>query len=333
MTQKIKFAIAGCGMIADFHAKAINSLEGAELIGAVDNNPEKLTEFCEKYGIKAYGSFEEMISDEGTDAVCICTPSGLHADQAIKALQNGKHVVIEKPMALNTADADKIIDECQKNNCMLTVISQLRFNEDVRKIKALVEENAFGRLVLCDLYMKYWRDPEYYANGGWKGTFALDGGGALMNQGIHGIDLIQYIVGEARLLHGKTKTVFHDIEVEDSAVAAVEFDCGAMGVIEGTTCCYPGFERRIEILGSSGCAILNEGVIEKLIINGETLIENSKTDYEVNTASNPSAMSYQLHAMQIENFINAINGKEKLLIDAKEGRKAVRLIEEIYHCK
>lgn len=333
MSQKLRFAIAGCGMIAGFHADAIRSLKNAELIGAVDYSFERAEKFCEKYDIKAYGSFDEVLADGDVDAVCICTPSGLHAEQAIKALQSKKHVVIEKPMALNTADCDKIIAECENSGCMLTVISQLRFNEDVQKIKKLVEDNAFGDLVFCDLYMKYWRDPEYYANGGWKGTIALDGGGALMNQGIHGIDLIQYIVGEAKLLHGKAKTAFHNIEVEDIAVATVEFPSGALGVIEGSTCCYPGFERKIEILGTNGCAILREGVIEKLIVNGETLIEKTENDNMVNTASNPAAMSYKLHAMQIDNFIKAINGEEKLLIDAKEGKKAVRLIEEIYACK
>ena len=333
MSQKLKFAIAGCGMIAGFHADAIRSLPNAELVGAVDYNAEKAKEFCEKYGIYAYSSYDEVLADGDVDAVCICTPSGFHAEQAIKALQSKKHVVIEKPMALNTADSDKIIAECEKSGCMLTVISQLRFNEDVQKIKKLVEENAFGGITFCDLYMKYWRDPEYYANGGWKGTTLLDGGGALMNQGIHGIDLLQYIVGEAKLLHGKIKTAFHNIEVEDVAVATVEFKNGALGVIEGSTCCYPGFERKIEILGSNGCAILREGIIEKLIVNGETIVEKVESDNNVNTASDPSAMSFGLHAMQIDNFIKAVNGEEKLLIDAKEGRKAVRLIEEIYACK
>ena len=332
MSHKLRFAIAGCGMIAGFHADAIRSLPNAELIGAVDYNAQKAEEFCKKYNIRVYGSYDEVLSDGDVDAVCICTPSGFHAEQAIKALQNKKHVVIEKPMALNTTDSDRIIAECEKSRCMLTVISQLRFSEGVQKIKKLIDSNAFGGLIFCDLYMKYWRNPEYYANCGWKGTALLDGGGALMNQGIHGIDLLQYIVGEAKLLHGKTKTAFHNIEVEDVAVATVEFLNGALGVIEGSTCCYPGFERKIEILGDNGCAVLREGIIEKLIVNGETIIENAESGSEVNTANDPSAMSYKLHAMQINNFINAINGEEKLLIDAKEGRKAVRLIEEIYKC-
>jgi len=331
MSNKVRFAIVGCGMIADFHAKAIKSLESAELVGAVDSFPKNLNAFCEKYDIKAFDSFDEVIASEGVDAVCICTPSGFHAKQAIEALKNGKHVVIEKPMALNTEDADKIIAECEKSNCLLTVISQLRFTEGVQKIKSLIEENAFGKIALCDLYMKYWRSPDYYKGGGWKGSKALDGGGALMNQGIHGIDIIQYMVGEAELLHGKTETVFHDIEVEDLAVATVKYPCGAVGVIEGTTCCYPGFERRIEILGSNGCAVLNEGIIEKLVINGEDVTEKKQEEQRPSTANDPSAMSYKLHAMQIENFVNAINGKEKLLIDAKAGKVAVKLIEDIYN--
>ncbi len=328
MANKICFGILGCGMIASFHAQAIRSLDDACLMGAADHSPARAQDFAGKYGIKAYDSYEQMLADERIDAVCICTPSGFHAENAIAALNAGKSVVLEKPMAITVEDTRRIVEACEKNQRMLTVISQLRFSPDVLRIKRLLEENAFGKIVFCNLSMKYWRDPGYFASSPWKGTLKFDGGGALMNQGIHGVDLMLYIAGDAKLLHAKKQTVFHNVEVEDVAVATLEFAKGALGTIHASTCTYPGFERRIEILGTTGCAILKENRLEKLVVNGETLIDS--TAEVANTAKDPGAMGSELHALQIQNLINAIRGQEKLLVDQHEGQKAVKLIREIY---
>ncbi len=315
-------------MIASFHAAAIRSLDDACLIGAADNSSARAQNFAAQHSIKAYDSYEQMLADEKIDVVCICTPSSFHADNAIAALNAGKFVVLEKPMAITVEDTQRIIEACEKNRRMLTVISQLRFSPDILRVKRLLEENTFGKIVLCDLSMKYWRDPEYFASSPWKGTLKFDGGGALMNQGIHGVDLILYIAGNAKLLYAKKQTVFHNVEVEDVAVATLEFANGALGTIHASTCTYPGFERKIEILGTTGCAIVRENRLEKLVVNGETLVD---TAAEIaNTANDPSAMDSELHALQIQNLINAIRGKEKLLVDQYEGQKAVKLIEEIY---
>lgn len=327
--KKLRFGILGCGMIADFHAQAINSIENAILSGAADNSPERALAFAKKFGIKAYGNYDEMLSDENIDAVCICTPSGFHAENALKALEAGKNVVLEKPMALNTADADRIIEACERTGKKLTVICQLRFSEDILRVKKLISENAFGKIVMCNLSMKYWRDEEYYSSSPWKGTKKFDGGGALMNQGIHGIDLLLYIMGECEVLSAKTDTLYHDIEVEDIAVALLKFKDGALGTLKATTCAYPGFERRMEILGSNGCAVFVENSIDKLVIGGETVIENG-ANITTNTAAKPDNMSHNNHALQIENFVNSLLGKEELLIDANEGRKALSLIEKVY---
>ena len=330
MSKKVNFGIVGGGAIATFHADAINDLDDANLVGLFDPNPENAKAFSEKYGIKAYGSYSEMLEDAGIDAVCICTPSGFHAENAMDALNSSKHVVLEKPMAFTAEEADKIIETCKKSKCILSVISQLRFSDDIRYVKKLVEENAFGTVSFCDLYMKYWRNEDYYSSSPWKGTLAMDGGGALMNQGIHGVDIVLYIMGEAKLLHGKVKTMYHKIETEDTAVALVEFKNGAMGVIEGSTCSFPGYERKIEIMGSTGSVIIKENRIEKLVLNGETVIERTD-EHDVKSASDPMAMSNIPHKKQISNFIGAINGTEKLFIDANEGKKAVSLIEKIYN--
>ena len=326
----LKFGIVGTGMIANFHADAIKSLDDAKLCGVYDNVSDKAKAFAQKHNIKAYKSYEDMLTDCDLDAVCICTPSGFHKEQAMMALKHQKNVVVEKPMAFTYEDCRQIDEECKKSGCILTVISQFRFSDNVKKVKKLVSSNAFGKLIFCDLYMKYWRSPEYYNSSNWKGTKALEGGGALMNQGIHGVDLLTYIVGDAKVVNAKTKTVFHNIEVEDAAVAVLEFENGAMGVIEASTCAYPGFERRIEIIGTKGSVILKENTIEKLVIDGEDITRKNEAGDVIGTASDPSAMSYKFHAEQIQNFINAVDGKEKLLVGAADGARAVKIIENIY---
>ncbi len=330
MEKTVRFGVLGCGMIAGFHAAAIAQIENAVLVGVADAHPDRAKAFAAEHNVIAYADYESMLADDTLDAVCICTPNGYHAANALQALNAGKHVVLEKPMAITVADADRIIDACERTKKQVTVISQLRFSEDVKRVKELVADGAFGKLAFCNLSMKYWRDPAYYANGGWKGTKQLDGGGALMNQGVHGVDLLLYIAGDATVVSAKTQTVFHNIDVEDTAIALLEFENGCYGTLEASTCAYPGFERKIEIYGSEGCAILCENRLEKLIVHGQTVIDRSVT---VNgAASDPSAMSCEQHRLQLENFVGAINGEQDQLITACEGKKAVALIQEIYQC-
>ena len=328
--KKLNFGILGCGVIADFHAMAILKLPDANLLGVADNNVITAQRFADKYSVKYYPDYETMLGDSEIDAVCICTPSGFHADNAIAALNAKKHVVLEKPMAFTAERAREIEAVAKENGCVLTVISQLRFSQDIQRVKKLMAENAFGKIVFCDLYMKYWRSCEYYSSSNWKGTRKFDGGGALMNQGIHGVDILLYLVGDAKVISAKNKTVFHNIDVEDASVALLEFENGAMGVIEASTCAYPGFDRKIEIIGTEGSVVLKENKIEKLVVHGETIIDGLKNESLLSTSSNPTAMSADLHTMQLGNFINAVSGVEDLLIDAAEGAKAVSLIEEIY---
>lgn len=328
MDKTIRFAIYGCGMIANIHALALEKTENALLVGAGDIKKEFAKKFCEKYGIKIYEAFEEIISDEKIDAVCLCTPNGTHAELAIKALEKDKNVVLEKPMATTVADCDRIIDACKKSKGKLTVISQLRTGEDVIKAKNIVESGALGKIVLCDLYMKYYRSEEYF-KGSWKGTKEMDGGGALMNQGIHGVDILQYIAGPIKEIKSVVKTLVHDIEVEDTAVSVLEFESGAIGVIEAATSVYPGFDRRIEINGSKGSLVLKENKIETLITEeGDCLSENIDKS---TTANDPTKVDIEGHIKQFSNFVRTLNGKEGLIVDEYEGKKAVEIIERIYN--
>ncbi|MBQ7335637.1 MAG: Gfo/Idh/MocA family oxidoreductase [Clostridia bacterium] len=327
--KTVRFGLVGCGVISQVHADSIATIEGAELVGAYDASKEHCAAFAEKNGIRTYSSYSSMLADESIDAVCICTPSGLHADQAVQALRENKHVVLEKPMALTVADAARVCREAEYSHHLITVISQHRFHKDVMRVRELIRSGAFGQLVLCDLSMKYWRDPSYYSNSTWRGTFRMDGGGALMNQGIHGVDLIRFLVGDAKLLRGRVKTLVHSIEVEDTAAALVEFDCGALGVIEASTATAPGFSRRIEILGEKGYAVLVDAHLERLRIGDEMLIDQTVA-VDAGTASDPTQLGFEGHLLQLRNFVAAIRGEEDLLITAQDGFAAVRLIEEIY---
>jgi predicted dehydrogenase len=231
-------------------------------------------------------------------------------------------------MALSTAEADALVKASEEAGKLVTVISQLRFSEDIQKVKRLVAENAFGKISLCNLYMKYYRSPSYYSSSPWKGTLKFDGGGALMNQGIHGVDLLQYLVGGVKHVQGKIATLSHRIEVEDTVVATVELENGALGVIVGSTCAYPGFERRIEIHGETGYAILTENYIAQLMIDGKVV--PLKEFSASKTAQDASAVDSECHTLQIENLLDAIEGKAPLLVDCREGKKAVEIIEKIY---
>lgn len=325
----LTFAILGCGVAATIHADAINQLEGAALKGVFDPNISSRETFSQKYNITPYNTFDELLNDGEVDIVCVCTPSFLHAEQTIAVLNSGKHAVVEKPMAMTSKDADAIIKTSRDTGKLVTVISQIRFSPDVQKIKDLLNENAFGKISLCSLSMNYYRTPEYYSCSNWRGSMTLDGG-VLMNQGIHGVDLIEYIVGPVKEVKGKTATLVHNIEAPDTAVAMLEFECGALGIIEASTCAYPGFSRRLKIQGDKGYVVLKENNIEKLMINGEKIIDKVQSEQIVKTAKDPTKILCGLHQMQIENFIRAIRGDEPLLVDGIEGRKAIKMIEKIY---
>lgn len=330
MEQKIiNFGILGTGMASDFHAISVEKIENARLVAVCDTNRERAESFVKKHPARIYENYDEMLSDPEIDAVCVCTPSGYHASHVIAAANAGKHIICEKPLAIKTSDVDLIIDACKKNNVKLSVMSQFRFSPDIEKAKEIVDSGELGKIVMCDLYMKYWRDPEYYANSNWRGTKSVDGGAALINQGFHGVDLFLYIAGNAKVRASFAKASFHDIEAEDTAVSMLEFDSGALGVIEASTCAYPGFGRRMEIIGTNGHIILTEAVIEKLVIGKETLIDNSSKIVS-KTSSDPMAMPYQNHIAQFEDFINAIITDTEPRVTAEESLKALRIIEDTY---
>ncbi|MBR7161323.1 MAG: Gfo/Idh/MocA family oxidoreductase, partial [Clostridia bacterium] len=276
----------------------------------------------------AYESYEEMLADERIDAVCICTPSGFHAEQAKKALLAGKHAAVEKPIAMTPSDADAVIETAQKTGKLLTVISQLRFAPDIIRLKEAVRDERFGKIHFCNLYMKFWREETYYSGSRWKGSRMLDGG-VLMNQGIHGIDLLRHIMGGAKVIGSVTDRLYHKIEAPDTALALLRYDCGALGTVEATTAAYPGFDLKLEIIGEKGYALVEEDRLTSLVIEGkdQPLTPEAKSS---GTASDPKAVGWKKHALQLRNFTEAIGGTSPLALCGEDGKAAVALISDIY---
>ena len=331
MKQKVGFGIIGCGVISKFHIHAIEAIEEAELIGVYDPYAPARERAADEYKVQAFASQEELLGCDDIDVVCVLTPSGLHFPIAMAALEAGKHVVVEKPMALTLADADTLIEKAESLNLKVCVISQLRFSAAVQAVRKALEEGLFGRIVSASLSMKYYREEEYYTSSSWRGTWKMDGGGALMNQGIHGVDLLQYLVGPVKRLRGICKTQTRPMETEDSAAAVLEFANGAVGTLEGSTTCYPGYPRRMEICGDKGSVVLEEGHILRWDLPSVIPIAPvSEEGLKKSGASKPDDISYDGHICQLQNMVNAIFGREPLLVDAKEGRKPLEIILAIY---
>ena len=251
------FGIVGCGMIANFHSKAIADIKGANVVACFDNYPKSANRFAKENDCTAYTSLKEMLADPKVDIVTICTPSGAHMEPAVAAANAGKHVIIEKPLEITLKRCDKIIQACEKNKVVCSAIFPSRFHESSKIMKKAVEKNKFGTLAMADAYVKWFRTQEYYDSGAWRGTWELDGGGALMNQAIHSVDLLAWFMGDVESITAHTATVAHKrIAVEDVAVATLKFANGALGTLEASTAAFPGYLKKIELYGSKGSAVL-----------------------------------------------------------------------------
>lgn len=322
------FALIGCGAIAKLHAKAIANISGAKLVGVYDYSYEYAQKFADEFCCKAYATLEELLQDKEIEIVNICTPSGLHAEQIVAAANAKKHIIVEKPMAITEEQLNQAIDAVQKNGVKMEVVSQLRFTPSVQKVKKAIEAGRLGKILFADFRMKYYRSEEYYRQGGWRGTWKMDGGGALMNQGIHGIDLLQYLLGGVKSVYAQCRTLARDIEVEDTANILIEYANGAIGVIQGTTVAKPGYARKIEITGTKGTVVIKEDTIERWDIDGERELQENTSLF--NSGADPMAFSDKFHVMQFEDMLRAIELDERPFVDENEGRKPVEIILAAY---
>lgn len=331
------FAVIGCGMIANFHAKAIAEIRGAKLVACFDNRPESADKFASTIGCKSYHRLEDLLADPDVHVVNICTPSGAHMDPAVAAAKAGKHVVVEKPLEITLNRCDAIIHACEKAGTKLATIMPSRFSGANVALKEAIDSGRFGKLTLGDTYVKWWRTQQYYDSGGWRGTWALDGGGAYMNQAIHNVDLIYWLMGDVSEVSAITGTLAHErIEVEDTGVAAIRFANGAIGTIAATTSAFPGLLKRTEIHGDQGSAIVEQDSIKfwefakKGRKDEATLKKYGETSTTSGGAGDPSAISHLGHKLQLQDLIKAIETGGDPLVDGRQGRKSVEIILAIY---
>lgn len=322
-------------MIAAYHAQAIAHTTGGKVVGVAGRNPETLQAFAQKHGVSfATTRVEELLARPDIHVICVTTPSGAHLEPALAAIRAGKHVIIEKPLEITTARADRIIAAAESAGVLLAPIFQARFGHGAQTVKAALAAGRLGRLVLASAYIKWYRTSAYYT--GWKGTLALDGGGAIINQSIHGLDLLQWFAGlPAEVFAWKTRRVHTGIEAEDTACASLRFPDGALGAIEATTAAWPGWSRRIEICGEHGSVCLEDDHVARWDFAkaepGDDAIRNAKLDNTLGSgAGAPNAISFAGHQRQIQDLIDAVLHRRPMAIDGREGRKAVALVNALY---
>ncbi len=328
----VGFGIIGCGVIAPTHADSIVATEGADIVACCDIIEGKAKAFAERYDVKhAYRDLEDMLKQDNVQAVCVCTPSGLHAEHGVAAAQAGKHIMCEKPLDVTLQKIDAFIAAAEENNVKLAGVFQRRTYPVSRLVREAVRGGKLGKLVLGDCYQKQFRSHEYYASADWRATWELDGGGALMNQCVHGIDLLLWIMGRVSQVTAYTRHLVRNIPVEDTAVAIVEYETGALGVLQGTTSVTPGEPTRWEFHGDDGTIILTEATITKWRCGGETKPpEVTQVDTGGGGVSDPTAISAGGHIVLIHDLVNAIREDREPMIPGREARRAVELILAIY---
>ena len=323
--KKLNIGLVGCGIAAELHAKALAGVTDAKLAGAFAADRPQCEEFCKKYGLKSYKTLENLIDDESIDIIDICTPSGTHRSLAEQAMRAGKHVIVEKPLAMTEEECHQLLRIRDDTGRMLAPISQLRFSPDIRAVHDAVQSGKLGRLTLCSVYMKYYRKPEYYTASVWRGSRSMDGG-ALMNQGIHGIDLLRFLAGNARVLAGCTRTLGHPIESEGTSAALLEFESGAIGVIESCTTASPGYPRRIELCGMEGSLLFEEDSLKVCDVPGLNLCRETCTEEKSAGHRDPAAASTEGHRRQFEDIVRHLTEGTPLFYPAEEAAKTVELI-------
>ena len=333
----VGFGIIGCGMIAKFHARAIRDIKGAKLVGCFNRTIDKAQALADEFGGEPTTDLGEMLARPDIDVVTICTPSGAHMEPAIAAAKAGKHVIVEKPLDVTLKRCDAMIDACQRAGVKLGTIFPSRFHKSSQLLKRAVDDGRFGQLTLGDAYVKWFRTQAYYDSGAWRGTWKLDGGGALMNQAIHSVDLLLWLMGNVTEVTAHTATLAHErIEVEDVAAATLRFESGALGVIEATTAAFPGSLKKIELSGSQGMAVLEEESIikwqfAKMTKRDEALLKEMQDRTQTGGgAADPAAIGHHAHADLFREFLKAIREGKNPNLDGREGRRSVELILAIY---
>lgn len=328
----LRFGIVGCGVIGQTHAAAIASLGEAELVGVADPVPERAAALAHRYGVPAYPDLTSLLAARSIDVVSICTASGMHGEHARQAMHAGKHVIVEKPIEITLPAIDHMLRVQREMGVKLAVISQHRFDPAAQQVHELMSAGAFGTPVLANAHILWWRAQEYYDSGDWRGSWALDGGGVLMNQSIHSIDLLQWFMGPVHSVRAYTGTLAHRMETEDTAVAALRFTSGALGTIAATTSAYPGVSTRLEILGSEGSAVIENDRMRYLHLKREGGEAVGPYGLEAPELAQPGSQEPEgdAHALQLADIIRAIRQDGPLVVGGDAARHDVQIILAIY---
>ena len=341
MNQPVRFGIIGTGMIARFHAQALREMPSASLHAVHDAIPARAEAMAAEFGVRAHASLDEFLADPALEVVTVCTPSGAHLEPALAALQAGKHVICEKPLEVTTKRIDTLLAAARSAGVSLSGIFNRRFHPAVKALKSAVDQGRFGKLALVEVAVKWWREQSYYDSGAWRGTWALDGGGALMNQSIHLIDQLLFLCGDVEWVQGNTACLAHErIEVEDTATAIVQFAGGPLGVITGSTACWSatGHPAEVQLCGSRGSAFLADESFkvwdfadpapEDEAVRA-TLMAGAAAGPGLG-ANDPKAINYTGHIRNFEDVVAAIRAGREPSVSGREARRAVAVIEAIY---
>jgi UDP-N-acetyl-2-amino-2-deoxyglucuronate dehydrogenase len=338
--KSIAVGILGAGNISDTHARAAQSIPGVQVVAVYGQNTEKTAKLAADHDARAFDNLNDFLDHRPLDIVAIGSPSGLHAEQGIAAVDRGLHVLVEKPLDITAERGDALIKAAERARVKLGVFFQDRLKPDVVKIKSMVDAGVLGTPILASGRVKWYRPPKYYGDSRWRGTFAFDGGGALINQAIHTLDLLLHLFGPIVSVDARTATRLHSIEVEDTAVATLEFASGALGTFEASTAVFPGYPRRVELTGSRGTLVLEHDslVAADLVpdadpkgarhLSGEGASHLSGGSPQ-NVAS-PTVSDATPHRRIFEDFIRAIQTDSTPACDGREGRRSVEAVEAIY---
>ncbi len=319
-SKKTRFAIVGCGVISSVHVDGMMNTDEAELAAVCDIVESSMSGYVEKYGVDAYTDYSEMLRRDDIDVICICTPSGIHPEQVIMAAEAGKHVICEKPIAIRLEDADRMIQACEDKGVLMAAVFPWRMSPVMQFVKQFIADGNLGKLSLCSAHIRPYRDQKYYDSAGWRGTWAMDGGGVLMNQGIHTVDLLQWIAGPVASLYGKADHILRNIEVEDTAVSVLTFRNGAMGVIEASTTAYNTPDLLV-FHGEKGTIMISNGEIVNL-----KLIDR---DMEIPLFP-PFHVIPGGHRMQIKDMALAVQEGRQPVVPGVDGRHSLEIILGTY---
>lgn len=327
------FGLVGIGMGGVTHATQFAEMDDVDFVACYGRNSEKAEAFAKKYDArKSYSDYEAFCNDPELDFVVVCSPNGLHAQHAVPLAEAGKHVIVEKPLEITREEADRIIDACDRNNVMLSVIYQMRFGSAAQKVKQAVDSDRFGKVLQIDAYDKAFREVSYYRDDAWRGTKEFEGGGTLTTQTTHLIDLMQWIAGPLDKVYAQTRTAYHDIEVEDLANALLTWRSGATGVIVSSTCFQPAMKSRIEVHGEKGTAIFNGEYDELYLWDVEDDPEkiDAPDGFQFKDITDPYLFPMERHRANLQETIDAFREKREPLISGREALKALEIKSAIY---